>query len=130
MNATAVKSTKYVPLTPKIRDMQIKMFYLEDSDTCYKLLEEAAIALACVGVAAELDPKMRTSEAEKKLDSVRKAISVCQALINTDMWDTNLHKEIDDGMEAARWLEKRTSEVYKLTAQFTKAMNEEHKSIS
>lgn len=120
MNATIARNLKYVSIVPKIRDMQIKMFFLEDSDSCYKLLEEVAIMIAAVGVAAELDPKMRTPEATKKLLEVRRTISICQTLINCDMWDTSTHKELDDGVEAAKWLEKRTSEVYKLTAQLAK----------
>lgn len=118
--ATTSKPLKYVPRFSFIRDTQIKLFFLEDSDTCYKLLEEVAIVMATIGVAAELDVKMKTSEAEKKLAALRKAIALCQTIIYTDMWDVSLHREIDDGLEATKWLEKKVSEVYKLTAQLAK----------
>ena len=92
-------------LANELLDRKLKLYMMQDGESCYVLLESLAMMLATIGVASELDPDIGGDDVGVRI--LRGGMSACQALINTDKWDSTQAVSIERALEEAEALNKR-----------------------
>lgn len=90
--------------------VKLKLYMTPDGAECADFLEEIALLLATVGVASELDPDIGGEDVGVRI--LRGGMSACQALINTDKWDSTQVVAIERALDEAQLLNKRVHPVY------------------
>ena len=97
-------------LADDLTTRKIRLYMMQDGDPCADLLEELAVMLATIGVASELDPDVGGDDVGVRI--LRGGMSACQALINTDKWDSAQAVAIERALEEAEALNKRVHPKY------------------
>ncbi len=97
-------------LADALLNHKIKLYMMQDGESCFQLLEGLALMLAVVGVASELDPKIGGEDVGVRI--LRGGMSACQALIKTDKWDSLQAVPIERALDEAQLLNKRVHPVY------------------
>ena len=97
-------------LADALLNHKIKLYMMQDGESCYALLEGLAMMLATIGVASELDPDIGGEDVGVRI--LRGGMSACQALINTDKWDSTQVVAIERALDEAQLLNKRVHPVY------------------
>jgi len=97
-------------LAGELLNRKLKLYMMQDGESCFQLLENVALMLAVVGVASELDPKIGGEDVGVRI--LRGGMSACQALINTDKWDSTQAVAIERALEEAEALNKRVHPKY------------------
>jgi hypothetical protein len=97
-------------LANELLDRKLKLYMMQDGESCYVLLESLAMMLATIGVASELDPDIGGDDVGVRI--LRGGMSACQALINTDKWDSTQAVAIERALDEAQLLNKRVHPVY------------------
>ena len=92
-------------LASELLNRKLQLYMMQDGESCFRLLEGVALMLAVVGVASELDPKIGGDDVGVRI--LRGGMSACQALINTDKWDSTQAVSIERALEEAEALNKR-----------------------
>lgn len=97
-------------LADDLTTRKIRLYMMQDGEPCADLLEELAVMLATIGVASELDPDVGGDDVGVRI--LRGGMSACQALINTDKWDSAQAVAIERALEEAEALNKRVHPKY------------------
>ena len=97
-------------LANELLDRKLKLYMMQDGESCADLLEELAVMLATIGVASELDPDVGGDDVGVRI--LRGGMSACQALIKTDKWDSTQAVPIERALDEAQLLNKRVHPVY------------------
>ena len=97
-------------LADALLNHKIKLYMMQDGESCYALLEGLAMMLATIGVASELDPDIGGEDVGVRI--LRGGMSACQALIKTDKWDSTQVVAIERALDEAQLLNKRVHPVY------------------
>ena len=97
-------------LASELLNHKIKLYMMQDGESCYVLLENLAMMLATIGVASELDPDVGGDDVGVRI--LRGGMSACQALIKTDKWDSTQAVPIERALDEAQLLNKRVHPVY------------------
>ena len=97
-------------LADDLTTRKIKLYMMQDGEPCADLLEELAVMLATIGVASELDPDVGGDDVGVRI--LRGGMSACQALINTDKWDSLQAVPIERALDEAQMLNRRVHPVY------------------
>ena len=97
-------------LADDLTTRKIRLYMMEDGEPCADLLEELAVMLATIGVASELDPDVGGDDVGVRI--LRGGMSACQALINTDKWDSLQAVPIERALDEAQMLNRRVHPVY------------------
>jgi hypothetical protein len=97
-------------LASALLNHKIKLYMMQDGESCFQLLEGLALMLAVIGVASELDPKIGGDDVGVRI--LRGGMSACQALISTDKWDSTQAVAIERALDEAQLLNKRVHPVY------------------
>ena len=97
-------------LADDLTTRKIRLYMMQDGEPCADLLENLALMLATIGVASELDPDIGGEDVGVRI--LRGGMSACQALINTDKWDSTQAVAIERALEEAEALNKRVHPKY------------------
>lgn len=92
-------------LSDALLSHKIKLYMMQDGESCFQLLEGLSLMLATIGVASELDPKIGGEDVGVRI--LRGGMSACQALITTDKWDSTQAVAIERALDEAQALNKR-----------------------
>ena len=97
-------------LADALLNHKLKLYMMQDGESCYALLENLAMMMATIGVASELDPDIGGEDVGVRI--LRGGMSACQALIATDKWDSTQVVAIERALDEAQLLNKRVHPVY------------------
>jgi hypothetical protein len=97
-------------LSDALLNHKLKLYMMQDGESCYALLENLAMMMATIGVASELDPDIGGEDVGVRI--LRGGMSACQALIATDKWDSTQVVAIERALDEAQLLNKRVHPVY------------------
>lgn len=85
-------------------DQRIRVYLLEEHESCAEFVETLAVKFVIVGQSAELDPAI--VKTDYRLLSIRESIPTLQELIYSDDWSLKNTKQLDAAIENAVLLSK------------------------
>lgn len=83
---------------------QIRLFMLDEGESCWQFAETIAVKFIIVGQSAELDP--RIDKADPRLQQLRDGIPLLQDLIRSDSWRKDQALTLNSAIEAAQTLKR------------------------